>query len=174
MTNAVPLVEVWRGDFLESMHRGHAVICSASGEIVEAWGDPGTIILPRSSAKMIQALPLIESGAAKSYHLTSEQLALSCASHNGAPIHTKRVSSWLSDLEMSDDHLRCGTQQPHSDKDRDALVLAHEKPCQWHNNCSGKHTGFLTLTRHLGAGSEYIDPDHPVQTSVKQVFEEIT
>ena len=92
MTNPVPMTEVWRGPLLESLHLGHAVVCNAKGEIERSWGDPNAVIYPRSSAKMIQALPLITSGAAAKYGLTSEQLALACASHNGAEIHTSRVN----------------------------------------------------------------------------------
>ncbi|MBT5000555.1 MAG: asparaginase, partial [Tateyamaria sp.] len=76
MTTAVPMAEVWRGPFLESVHYGHAVICDAKGEIIQSWGNPDAIVLARSSSKMIQALPLIESGAAAAYGLTCEQLAL--------------------------------------------------------------------------------------------------
>ncbi len=76
MNQAVPMVEVWRGEFLESLHRGHAVVCDEKGAIVQSWGDPGKVILPRSSCKMLQALPLIESGAADAFGLTTEQLAL--------------------------------------------------------------------------------------------------
>ncbi|WP_380055270.1 asparaginase [Falsihalocynthiibacter sp. SS001] len=174
MTSPIPMAELWRGDMLESFHTGHAVICSANGEIVEAWGDPTQIIFPRSSCKMIQALPLIESGAAEASNLTAEQLALSCASHQGAAIHTKSVGSWLASLGMSHDDLRCGAQ-PSSDSDeRKRLILEHESPCQLHNNCSGKHAGFLTLNQHIGGGSEYIDLSHPVQTAVKAAFEEVT
>ena len=92
MLGAVPLVEIWRGDMVESLHLGHAVICDAGGGIVAAWGDPGQVIYPRSACKMIQALPLVESGAAEAAGLGSEHLALACASHNGAAIHTDRVS----------------------------------------------------------------------------------
>ena len=81
---AVDLVEVWRSDLLESVHRGHAVICNGRGEVVESWGDPQAIVYPRSSSKMIQALPLVESGAADLHRLTPEHLALACASHQGA------------------------------------------------------------------------------------------
>ena len=96
MADAVPMVEVWRGDIAESHHRGHAVICDASGAIRAAWGDPEAVILPRSSCKMLQALPLVESGAADG--LGSEQLALACASHQGAAMHVERVARWLGDL----------------------------------------------------------------------------
>jgi L-asparaginase II len=94
MSEAVDLVELWRGGRLESVHRGHAVVADAGGEIVSAWGDPGVVVYPRSSSKMIQALPLIESGAAEAFGLGSEQLALACASHIGAASHTGRVRDW--------------------------------------------------------------------------------
>ena len=83
MLNAKPLIEVWRGEFLESQHRGHAVICNFEGEILEAWGDPEHVILPRSSCKILQALPLVTSGAAAAQGLTTRHLALACASHQG-------------------------------------------------------------------------------------------
>lgn len=172
MTNPVDLVEVWRGDLLECVHQGHAVICDGSGEIVNAWGNPEAVIFPRSSCKMIQALPLLESGAGA--HLTQEQLALSCASHNGAAIHTDRVAAWLRDLDLTDDDLRCGSQVPGDTDARDALIRAHETPCQIHNNCSGKHAGFLTLNKHLRGGPDYEKPDHPVQLAGKAAFEETT
>lgn len=174
MVNAVPLVEIWRGSFLESVHNGHAVVCGADGQIIEAWGDPSQIILPRSSSKMIQALPLVESGAADAFGLTTEQLALSCASHNAAAIHTDRVAKWLSDLELTDDALRCGPQMPNEKNANYAMIKKDGSPCRYHNNCSGKHSGFLTLNKHLNGGPEYVEIDHPVQSVVKQRFEEVT
>jgi len=168
------LAEVWRGEILESQHRGHAVVCDASGQIVVAWGDPDLVFYPRSSSKMIQALPLIESGAADMLGLKTEHLALACASHQGAAIHTDRVTKWLAAMGLSDDDFRCGPQEPSDIPARDALIRAGETPCQMHNNCSGKHTGFLTVTRHLNAGPEYIDPKHPVQMAVLEAFEDLT
>ena len=88
---AETLVEVWRGAFLESFHQGHAVIIGPDGEIEASWGNPDEIILPRSACKMIQALPLVRSGL----DLSTEQMALACASHQGAAIHTDRVGQWL-------------------------------------------------------------------------------
>ena len=171
---AVPMVELWRGGMLESQHAGHAVICDAGGQIVEAWGDPGAVIFPRSSCKMLQALPLIESGAADAAGLTDAQLALSCASHQGARLHTDMVRDWLAGLGLSPDDLRCGAHEPYDREARDALICGHEAPCQYHNNCSGKHSGFLTLNRHLGGGADYTEIDHPVQRAVKAAFEEVT
>lgn len=174
MTPAVPMTEIWRGPLAESVHQGHAVICDASGMIVEAWGDPDTQVLPRSSAKMIQALPLLESGAADAFGLTPEHLALACASHNGAEIHTGRVTGWIGDLGLTDDDFRCGAHLPKDEDARNALICTGALPCQFHNNCSGKHSGFLTLARHLRAGPEYVTVDHPVQMAVRDAFETVT
>jgi L-asparaginase II len=174
MTAATPMVELWRGGLLESTHSGHAVICDPSGAIVESWGDPATVIFPRSSCKMIQALPLLESGAAEAHGLTDRQIALACASHQGAAIHTEAVTRWLSDLGLTDADLRCGAHEPYDTAERNRLIRADEKPCQCHNNCSGKHSGFLTLNRHLKGGSEYVELDHPVQKAAKAAFEETT
>lgn len=169
---AVDLVEMIRGGRVESVHRGHAVICDGAGEIVEAWGDPSAIIYPRSSCKMMQALPLLESGAGRD--LTQRQLALACASHQGAAVHTSAVAAWLHDLGLGESDLRCGAHMPYSDDAKADLIRAGEAPCQLHNNCSGKHAGFLTLSRHLGAGPDYVEPDHPVQLAVRRAFEEVT
>jgi L-asparaginase II len=168
---AVPMVEVWRGDVPESRHRGHAVVCDAKGAIRAAWGDPEAVILPRSSCKMLQALPLLESGAGDG--LSSEQLALACASHQGAAMHVGRVARWLGDLGLGEADLRCGPQIPDDAPERRRLHEAGEAPCQLHNNCSGKHAGFLTLNRRLRGGAEYVEIDHPVQQAVRAAFEEM-
>lgn len=174
MANSVPMVEIWRGPFLECVHQGHAVVCDEDGQIVESWGDPQAIVLPRSSSKMLQALPLIESGAAEDAGLTDKQLALACASHQGAEIHSENVKAWLQDLGMSDSDFRCGPQEPRDVEVRDDLIRNGKPVCRYHNNCSGKHSGFLTLTKYLNAGPEYVELDHPVQKAVKAVFQELT
>lgn len=169
---AVPMVELWRGGLLESTHQGHAVICR-EGEIVEAWGAPETVIFPRSSCKMVQALPLVESGAADAHGLTDAHLALACASHQGARLHAGMAEAWLNGIGLGEADLRCGAHEPYDRTERDRLIVAHEAPCQLHNNCSGKHSGFLTLNKHLGGGSEYVEPDHPVQKAVRAATEEV-
>ncbi len=174
MTHSVPMAEIWRGPFLESKHNGHAVICDDSGQIVEAWGDPDKIVLSRSASKMIQALPLLQSGAADEAGLTARQFALACASHSSMPIHVNLVEEWLSALGLSEGDLRCGAHYPFDRESEASMIAAQERPTQCHNNCSGKHSGFLTLTRHLGAGSEYIEEDHPVQKAVLEQFERVT
>ncbi|AMY70340.1 asparaginase [Frigidibacter mobilis] len=170
---AVPMIELWRGGMLESVHAGHAVIWGKGG-VQAAWGDPEAVIFPRSSCKMLQALPLLESGAADAAGLTEAQLALSCASHQGAKIHTDMVTNWLSGLGMSEADLRCGSHMPNDPEAKKGLICSDTAPCQIHNNCSGKHSGFLTWTRHAKAGSEYVEVDHPLQRAIKAAFEEVT
>lgn len=174
MVDPVEMAEMWRGDFLECRHMGHAVICDATGAVVKAWGDPGLTVLPRSSSKMLQALPLVESGAAEAAGLNAEHLALACASHNGATIHVERVRAWLAAQGMSDDDLRCGGHIPKDPEQEKCIICGTGKPDQVHNNCSGKHAGFLTLAQHLGAGPEYLELDHPVQKAVLEAFEDMT
>lgn len=171
LRGAVPMVELWRGGRLESLHLGHAVVADARG-IVAAWGDPAAVIYPRSSCKMIQALPLLETGAGAG--LDGRRLALACASHNGAAQHVGEVGRWLADLGLTEADLRCGAHEPADRDERDRLVRSGAAPCQIHNNCSGKHAGFLMLSRHLRAGPEYVAPDHPVQAAVRDAFEAVT
>jgi L-asparaginase II len=174
MTAPAPFAEIWRGPFLESVHSGHAVICDATGQIVDAWGNPDAVVLARSSSKMIQALPLVRSGAADEFGLTTKQLALSCASHQGAQIHVDSVGAWIKDLGLTDDDFRCGPEESRDRAVKEAQIRAFETPCRIHNNCSGKHAGFLTLTKHLKAGPDYTNPDHPVQRACLEAFESVT
>lgn len=171
-TGAVPLVELWRGEMLESVHFGHAVVMGTDGQIVESWGRADALIYPRSSCKMIQALPLLESGAGAA--LSPAHLALACASHQGAGMHVAQVGQWLADMGMGEQDLRCGCQDPADLPERDRLIRAHEKPCQLHNNCSGKHAGFLMLNRHIRGDAEYVLPDHPLQRLIRANFEDVT
>ena len=174
MGKPIPMVELWRGGLLESTHLGHAVLVDDTGQIVQAWGDPDRIIFPRSSCKMIQALPLVESGAADAFGLTTAQLALSCASHQGAALHVNAARDWLAGIGLGEPDLRCGSHEPYDKAERDRLICDHEGPCQLHNNCSGKHSGFLTANKHLKAGPEYVEIDHPLQKAIRAATEEVT
>ena len=141
------------------------------GEIVETWGDPERTVLPRSSAKMLQALPLLESGAGAG--LTAEQLALACASHSGERRHVDRVERWLADLGLDDAALCCGPQSSRDRALRHEMIRDGVPVTRSFNNCSGKHAGFLTLAKHLGTGLDYVDPDNPVQIAVRAAFEDM-
>ncbi|MBU6156463.1 MAG: asparaginase [Alphaproteobacteria bacterium] len=173
MTNPV-LVELVRGNVVESTHRGAAVVCDAAGTIRAAWGAIAPPVYPRSAFKALQALSLVETGAAAAAGVTDEELALACASHSGEPMHTSRVAAWLARIGCAEADLACGPHLPYHDKSAHDLIRAGEKPCRLHNNCSGKHTGFLTLARHLGAPvAGYEQPAHPVQAHVRAAIAEM-
>jgi L-asparaginase II len=167
------MAELWRGGLLESTHAGHAVIWGPGG-IEASWGDPAAIIFPRSSCKMIQALPLVESGAADAVGLTPAHLAFACASHQGEGRHVGLARDWLANIGLGEPSLRCGSHEPYDREERNRLIKSDESPCQLHNNCSGKHCGFLTVTQHLKAGPEYVEIDHPLQRAIRAATEEVT
>lgn len=168
------LVEVWRGPVLESVHRGAVAVATPAGEIVAGWGDSDRVILPRSAIKMVQALPLVESGAADSAGLGTEHLALACASHTGGAVHTGLAARWLAAIGRAEPDLRCGAHPPADAEAHAALIRRGALPNQLHNNCSGKHCGFLTLAGRLGGGPEYVAPDHPVQRAVRDAIAEVS
>lgn len=174
MANPI-LVEVTRGHLVESVHRGAIAIADAGGALRFALGDVETPTYPRSSLKPVQALPLVESGAADAFDLGDEEIALACASHSGEPMHTTRVAAWLSRIGCSERDLACGPHPPRHEPTWEAMIRAGERPTRLHNNCSGKHAGFLTLARHWGIATEgYERIDHPVQQAIASALSELS
>ncbi len=106
------LVEVRRGSLVESAHRGAAIVCDAHGAVVAAWGDTARPVYPRSAVKPLQAIALVETGAADKFSLSEAELALSCASHNGSPEHVAAVGAWLARMGLSGNDLECGAHAP--------------------------------------------------------------
>jgi L-asparaginase II len=157
-------VVVRRGDRVESEHRVAYAVADATGRLVEAAGDIDRAVFPRSAIKPLQALALVESGAADRFVTSEQELALACASHSGEPAHVALVQTWLARLGLDGAALECGAHPPlHAPS---AQRLAHEgrSPERVHNNCSGKHAGMITLARHLGAPiAGYSRADHPAQ-----------
>jgi L-asparaginase II len=174
MTNPV-LVEVLRGALIESRHRGAVALVDADGAVVLALGDIDRPVFPRSAVKALQALPLVETGAADRFALTDEELALTCASHSGEPGHVSAAQSMLARARLDAAALRCGAHPPIHQPSAAALYRAGETPSALHNNCSGKHAGFLCLACALKADPRgYVEPDHPVQREVKAAIEGIS
>jgi L-asparaginase II len=169
------LVEATRGPLVESRHRGHVALVDAEGGVVLRFGDIETPIMPRSAVKPLQALPLVESGAADAFGLGDAEIALACASHRGEPAHVARVTSWLRRVGLGIDDLECGAHLPGNEAAARALIRHDQTPSAVHNNCSGKHAGFLTTARHLGEPTRsYIAQAHPVQRRVAAVLGEMT
>jgi len=166
------LVDVARGALVESRHRGRYVVCDADGHIVASGGDVDALVFPRSAIKFLQALPLVESGAAAAFGLSPPELAVACASHGGEPRHVDTVAAWLERIGLGVADLECGAHMPSTASAAETLIRAGANPTALHNNCSGKHTGMLSVCRHLGEPTRgYIQPDHPQQRRVIAVFE---
>ena len=166
------LVEITRGPIVESRHRGSAAIVDVTGKVAKSWGDHTAAVYPRSAIKPLQAIPLVETGAAEAFGLGDPEIALACASHNGEPRHTQTVAQWLDGLGLASDDLECGEHWPMDAAAARAMAAAGETPCPIHNNCSGKHTGFLTTAIHMGEKTRgYIRFEHPVQQRILGVLE---
>ena len=174
MANPV-LVEVTRGNRVESRHRGAIAVFDANGRSVFSAGDVDDAIYPRSAVKAIQALPLIESGAADAFRYGERELALAQASHGGEPGHVALAAAMLNAAGLDQDALECGAQWPTHGASAAALRDAAAEPSALHNNCSGKHAGFLAVARHLGFPAKgYAKPDHPVQRLIRDALESLT
>ncbi|MGV3490565.1 MAG: asparaginase [Devosia sp.] len=168
------LIEQTRGDFVENRHRGAFVIADAEGNIIASAGDIARPVFPRSAIKSMQALAMVTSGAIDKFALTDEELALACASHHGEDVHVLGVTSFLGHVGLGPDDLECGAHQPTNARARDALRRGGLEPSQLHNNCSGKHSGMLSVARALGVDThDYVTRGHPVQVAVRSAIEAV-
>lgn len=168
------LVDIIRNGVVESAHRGSAVAVNTQGEVVFSIGDIDRSIYPRSAIKPLQAIPIIESGAAEKFDLTEQEISLSCASHNSELIHTQAVTQWLDRLGLSVDNLECGSAYPSYQQAAFELIKAGGTSTKAHHNCSGKHSGMLTLARHLLPQVQgYSAHSHTVQQTWMQTLSEL-
>jgi L-asparaginase II len=166
-----PLVEVLRGERVESVHHGAVVLVDDAGGLVAAHGDADLVTYLRSSAKPAQVLPLLLSGAAERFGFTEAEVAVMIGSHGGEPFHLEAVRSILKRAGLGEDALQCGAHPPFYRPAARALRLAQQEPSPLHNNCSGKHAGMLALAVHLSAPvGTYLEPAHPVQQRIRDVI----
>jgi len=172
---AEPLVEVRRGGITESRHRGHVAAVDPDGNAVASLGAPHTVTFLRSSAKPLQALPLLLTGAAERFGFTDEEVALACASHNGEPSHTRIAASMLKKIGLGPEALKCGVHQPYGVEAAAELRARNEAPNALHNNCSGKHVGMLAVALQIGASIDnYEQPENPVQIMIGRLVSQFT
>jgi L-asparaginase II len=184
MTPAV-LVEAWRGDAIESEHFGSVAVVDADGALVLGIGDIDRPVFPRSAVKALQALALVESDAAGRLGLTDEELALACGSHNGEPVHVRTAAGMLAKAGVDAGVLECGAHWPRLEASARELAARGEPPGALHNNCSGKHAGFVCLACALMGWNDggmdlrryvkgYVRPDHPVMREVSDALHAAT
>ncbi|NLN83888.1 MAG: asparaginase [Firmicutes bacterium] len=176
MSRSAELVHVTRGGLVESVHYGDVAVVDATGKLIAYAGAPREkFAFWRSSAKPFQAIPVIESGAAEKYNLTDKEVAVFTASHNGEIFHTDAVQSILKKIGLDESYLQCGVHNPLYAPRAAELKEAGIEASEIHNNCSGKHSGMLTLGKMLGADpSYYTELRHPVQQAMLQSVSEFT
>jgi len=173
------LVDVMRGNATESTHCGALAVLDADGAIVASLGDIERPIFPRSAVKVLQALPLVASGAADKLGLTDDELAIACASHGGEDIHAQTAARMLAKAGLDAGALECGAHWPYFDAAARALAAQGREPTALNNNCSGKHSGFLCLACALHDGKPdlrqyvrgYVNAEHPVMREVTSALE---
>jgi L-asparaginase II len=168
---SVRLTNVYRGTHLESFHSGSIAVVDSRGRLLACAGDPGLRSCLRSAAKPFQAIPLLEYGGAEEFELTGEEIALTCASHGGEPVHVATAAALLRKGEFDEEDLLCGAHFPYDEKSAAELRASGEPPSPLHNNCSGKHAGMLLATQVMDVpSSRYIDADHPLQTLMRSTL----
>ena len=177
------LVQALRGGIVESAHRGALAIVDADGAVHTKWGDIDRPVFPRSAIKVLQALPLVASGAAERWQLSDEELALACASHGGEPRHAQTAAAMLAKAGVDALALECGAHWPYHDGAIKAMAAAGQQPTALNNNCSGKHAGFVCLgcllAEQTGGDSRaflrgYVRPEHPVMREVTAALQATT
>jgi L-asparaginase II len=174
MSNNPVVIEVMRGPIVESRHEGIAAVVKADGTVVASWGDIDQLVLPRSANKPIQAMAFVESGAVEKFGLGDEHVALSCASHNGEARHVETVKAWLKKIGLSENDLECGAHAPKLQSSIEAMARDNALPGPAFNNCSGKHSGFLSTAVTYEEPTEgYIKYDHPVQRRLRDVMTDL-
>jgi L-asparaginase II len=172
--NYVPLVEVTRGEIVESIHYGAFCVVDSKGQLLAWEGDPGLRTYPRSSLKPLQVLCLIEAGGVEVFNFTSEEIAIMCASHSGTELHTSVLSRMHKKIGITEADLACGVHWPYDSDTRNKMKLAGKRPTVLNHNCSGKHTGMLAYARLKGYPLEnYLDPSHPVQVDIRETLGEL-
>ena len=157
-------VEQVRGGVVEAWHDVHVAVVDATGRLVARAGDPLLLTFWRSAAKPFQALPLVADGVMERFGVTSEELALACASHSSEPGQVSRVREFLGKIGCSERDLLCGPHTPLSDRVAKDYQTRGVRLTAVYSNCSGKHAGMLALARHHGWPTDsYTRLEHPVQ-----------
>ncbi|MDZ7844731.1 MAG: asparaginase [Anaerolineales bacterium] len=170
-----PLFQRTRGNTVESIHYGAIAVVTSRGQLIAWLGDPQTVTFLRSSAKPLQALPLVENGGLTKFSITPQELALICASHSGTPEHLLVLSGLQRKINVSEQDLRCGIHLPFHQPTRRELICTGEEPSPRHHNCSGKHTGMLAQAKCIGADlAGYTERNHPVQQNILRCISELT
>ena len=169
-----PVLEITRGRIVESVQFGAAAVVDSSGRLLASLGNPRLVTFMRSSSKPFQALPFIERGGDQTFHLTSRDVALICASHDGTDEQVELIKGIQAKVGVQESDLLCGVHAPYHLPTQEAMRQRGELPTANRHNCSGKHTGMLAHARMRGLPiSDYVNPEHPVQKSILETVAEM-
>lgn len=169
----IKLLEYIRDGLIEQEHMGLLVKCSIDGEILRCGHDKQYPFYLRSCAKPLQASLLIDFELDKFYDMTSEEIAICCASHTGEPCHVQTIKGFLNKVEINESMLKCGLHKPLSKIEQTKLILSGEKETILQNNCSGKHSMILAICKKNGWDlKSYDEKSHPLQIAIrKKIYE---
>jgi L-asparaginase II len=169
-----PIFELRRGKIVESIHYGAAAVVDSGGRLLAWVGDPKTVTFMRSSAKPLQALPFIEHNGDQAFHLTSKEVAILCASHDGTDEHVEVIKSIQAKVGVQESDLLCGVHPIQHLPTQEAMRARGEVPTPNRHNCSGKHTGMLAYARMRGLPiADYIKVKHPIQKTILETISEM-
>ncbi len=172
--DCVPLLEVTRGEVVESIHYGAFIVLDVNGRVIAGQGDAELMTYPRSSMKPFQALPFIERGGDAAFDFNQEEISILCASHSGTDAHKAVLEGMHAKIGTHEDDLACGVHWPGDAETREAMKQAGEEPTPFRHNCSGKHTGMLAHACLRGLTTEgYLNPQHPVQVTIRETLAEM-
>ncbi len=167
MTPLVPLIESYRGDTMECRFFGAVAVVDTTGKVVAQAGDPHWVIFSRSTLKALQALPFVRAGGPKLFDFSRKQIAMMCSSHSGEPMHVEQVQGMLEKADLTYKALQCGCHVPYYVEA--GVGPAPEVIDERHNNCSGKHAGFLAACVQQGwPVGNYLAPAHPLQQAIRR------
>lgn len=172
--NYAPIFELKRGSVVESVHSGAVAVVDSTGKLLAWHGNPQAVTYVRSSAKPLQVLPFIELGGDQFFHLTSREIAILCASHEGTDEHVAVIKGIQEKIGVQESDLQCGMHLLSHPATVEAMRSRLEPLSPNRNNCSGKHTGMLAHARMRNLPiADYLNPEHPIQKTILETFSEM-
>lgn len=165
------LVEVVRGEIVESIHRGNIVVVNSAGDILHHCGEPDYYTYIRSASKPIQAIAMLEIGVAERFGLDLAEIAILMSSHSGEKIHIDTLNSIIRKIGVDERILQCGTHEPLGTEAAKELAAKGQAPTSLHCNCSGKHLGQIAATKIKGMPLEaYYRPNAGIQPEIMDIL----
>lgn len=174
-TGGIPLAVTIRGAETENVHHGHIAVVDAAGKLIAWAGDPAVPTFMRSTAKPVQALPILSAGVMDIYELPEDAIAMMTASHRGEPVHLQMLELMLHETGIKEEELVFDRGLPLDIEARDIYIRSGGKPRKLFHNCAGKHIGLLAACKlEEWPSATYAELDHPIQQSIRHWIAELT